>query len=215
MSKYLRNEHYFEVINSEAKSYIVGFIAADGALVKSSTGNSYYLTITIKYEDKAVLEFIKTELGSTHKLMEINRIGGFGNPVHHVRLCLANKYIVHYLNNLGIKPRKSLSMPNIIANIPLQYRDAFIIGYFDGDGSVSHVHNSPNNKSLHIQIRGTKEFLTGIANHLELPDSFIYEHGSIPQLSITSKKYQRRFFNCYHNLPFYYTRKYNKFLGYL
>ena len=60
MSKYLRNEHYFEVINSEAKSYIVGFIAADGALVKSSTGNSYYLTITIKYEDKAVLEFIKT-----------------------------------------------------------------------------------------------------------------------------------------------------------
>lgn len=215
MSKYLRNEHYFKVIDSEAKAYIVGFIAADGALVKSPTKNFYHLTITIKYEDKEILEFIKTELGSTHKLMEINRIGGFGKPIHHIRLCFADKHIIQDLNNLGIKPRKSLNMPNIINNIPLQFRDAFIIGYFDGDGSVSHVHNSPNNKSLHVQIRGTREFLSGVVDHLEIPSSYIHEHGSIPQLSITSKKYQRRFFACYNNLPFYYTRKYNKFLGYL
>ena len=28
-------------------------------------------------------------------------------------------------------------MGNIIKNIPYEYRDAFIIGYFDGDGSIT------------------------------------------------------------------------------
>lgn len=40
--KYIENEHYFEVIDSSAKAYILGFIAADGSLVKSSTGDTYY-----------------------------------------------------------------------------------------------------------------------------------------------------------------------------
>lgn len=54
MSKYLRNKNYFDVIDTYAKAYIVGFIAADGSIVKSSRGNSYYLTITIRYEDKDI-----------------------------------------------------------------------------------------------------------------------------------------------------------------
>ena len=65
------NVHYFDIIDSYAKAYIVGFIAADGALVKTKTSTT--LTITIKYEDKAVLEFIKSEIGNEHKLQEITR----------------------------------------------------------------------------------------------------------------------------------------------
>lgn len=211
----IQHPDYFNVIDSYSKAYILGFIAADGALVKSSSKNSIYLTITIKYEDKAILEFIKTEIGLSHKLLEINKIGGFGKPVHHIRLCFANQQISHDLQNLGITPKKSLTMTDIIKNIPKQFRGAFIIGYFDGDGSVSQVHHSQNNKSLHIQIRGTRDFLKGIADELEMPYSYIHEHGAIPQLSITRKIYQRKFFSFYENLSFYYTRKYNKFLGYL
>ena len=63
-------------------------------------------------------------------------------------------------------------MGNIIENIPYEYRDAFIIGYFDGDGSVSIndkliLHRNGKfypNHSLYISIRGTKEFLSGICN---------------------------------------------------
>lgn len=211
----IQHPDYFNVIDSYSKAYILGFIAADGALVKSSNRNSIYLTITIKYEDKAILEFIKTEMGLSHKLLEINKIGGFGKPVHHIRLCFANQQISHDLQNLGITTKKSLTMTNIIKNIPEQFRGAFIIGYFDGDGSISQVHSSQNNKSLHIQIRGTRDFLKGIADELGMPYSYIYEHGAIPQLSITNKIYQRKFFSFYENLSFYYTRKYNKFLGYL
>lgn len=215
MKPTIQNKDYFNVIDSYSKAYIAGFIAADGALVHSSNRNSLYLTITIKYEDKPILDFIKQELGSTHKITDIRKIGSFGKPIHHVRLAFAEKSITNALQIIGITPRKSLSMPNIIKNIPKQFRGAFIIGYFDGDGSVTELHNSLNCNSISIQIRGTVDFLKGITEELNIPDSYIHQHGSIPQLSITKREYQRRFFDFYEGLPFYYTRKYNKFLGHL
>ena len=214
------NVHYFDTIDSYAKAYIVGFIAADGALVKTRTTTT--LTITLKYEDKAVLEFIKSEIGNEHKLQEIIRPSSFDSSknIHHIRYTISDRNITKALNKLGIISNKSLSMGNIIKNIPYEYRDAFIIGYFDGDGSVTIRDGEyPNNRgilckdySLYIQIRGTREFLFGICNHLKIDTSHIHQNDSIPHLSFASKKDTYRFFQCYSNLPFYYERKYNKFL---
>lgn len=214
------NVHYFDTIDSYAKAYIVGFIAADGALVKGKTTTT--LTITIKYEDKAVLEFIKSEIGNEHKLQEIIRPSSFDSSknIHHIRYTISDRYITQALNKLGITSNKSLSMGNIIKNIPYEYRDAFIIGYFDGDGSIT-IRNGqyPNNRgalcydySLYIQMRGTKDFLLGVCNHLKIDTTHIHQNDSIPQLSFANKKDTYRFFQCYKNLPFYYERKYNKFL---
>lgn len=212
--------HYFDNIDSYSKAYIVGFIAADGALVKTKTTTS--LTITLKYEDRAVLEFIKSEIGNEHKLQEIIRPSSFDSSktIHHIRYVISNKYITKSLNNLGITSNKSLTMENIIENIPYEYRDAFIIGYFDGDGSVT-VRDGlhPNDRgilykdySIYVQVRGTLPFLTGICKHLNIDESHIRQHDSIPQLAFASKKDTYRFFQCYNNLSFYYERKYNKFL---
>ena len=214
------NVHYFDTIDSYAKAYIVGFIAADGALVKTKTSTT--LTITIKYEDKAVLEFIKSEIGNEHKLQEIIRPSSFDSSktIHHIRYVISDRHITQALNKLGITSNKSLSMGNIIKNIPYKYRDAFIIGYFDGDGSVTARDGQyPNDRgilcydySLYIQIRGTKDFLSGICNHLKIDTTHIHQNDSIPHLSFASKKDTYRFFQCYKNLPFDYERKYNKFL---
>lgn len=214
------NVHYFDIIDSYAKAYIVGFIAADGALVKTKATTA--LTITIKYEDKAVLEFIKSEIGNEHKLQEIIRPSSFDSSktIHHIRYTMSDRHITEALNKLGITSNKSLSIGNIIKNIPYEYRDAFIIGYFDGDGSVTIRDGEyPNDRgilckdySLYIQIRGTQEFLSGICNHLKIDTSHIHQNDSIPHLSFASKKDTYRFFQCYKNLPFYYERKYNKFL---
>ena len=214
------NVHYFDNIDSYAKAYIVGFIAADGALVKTKTTTT--LTITIKYEDRAVLEFIKSEIGNEHKLLEIIRPSSFdpSKTIHHIRYSISDKHIAKSLNKLGITSNKSLSIGNIIKNIPYDYRDAFIIGYFDGDGSVSIRDGKyPNDRgilckdySLYIQIRGTREFLTGICNHLKIDPSHIHQNDSIPHLSFANKKDTYRFFQCYKDLPFYYIRKHDKFL---
>lgn len=120
----------------------------------------------------------------------------------------------------GITPRKSLTIGNIITNIPYLFRDAFIIGYFDGDGSVSAPKYSHSNKygckyedhTLRIQIRGTKAFLEGICEHLNIDKKHIYKCGSIPQLSFANKKDVYRFYKCYEYLSFYYKRKHDKFI---
>ena len=214
------NIHYFDNIDSYSKAYIVGFIAADGSLVKTKTTTS--LTITLKYEDKAVLEFIKSEIGNSHKLIEIIRPSSFNSSksIHHIRYCISDKYITKALNNLGITSNKSLTLGNIIVNIPIKYRDAFIIGYFDGDGSVSLRDGTYKNSkgimvkdySLYINIRGTKEFLKGICDHLNISKTHIYKYNSISSLCFANKKDVVRLFQCYNNLPFYYKRKYDKFL---
>ena len=214
------NVHYFDIINSQAKAYIAGFIAADGALVKTRTTTT--LTITIKYKDKAVLNFIKSEIGNKHKLQEIVRPSNFDSSktIHHIRYTISDRYITKALNKLGITSNKSLSMGNIIKNIPYEFRDAFIIGYFDGDGSVTIRDGQYSNDrgilcydySLYIQIRGTRDFLSGVCNHLKIDTAHIHQNDSIPQLSFANKKDTYRFFQCYKNLPFCYKRKYDKFL---
>ena len=194
------NVHYFDTIDSYAKAYIVGFIAADGALVKTKTTTA--LTITLKYEDKAVLEFIKSEIGNEHKLLEIIRPASY-NPsklIHHIRYAISDRYITQALNRLGITSNKSLSMGNIIKNIPYEYRDAFIIGYFDGDGSITIRDGEyPNDRGI-------------LCKDYSIYIQIIHQNDSIPHLSFASKKDTYRFFQCYKNLPFYYERKYDKFL---
>lgn len=220
------NVHYFDSIDSYSKAYIVGFIAADGALVPHSRYSST-LTITIKASDIAVLEFIKSEIGNKHSLKPINNPSSFDKSkiTDHVRYNITDRYITAALTNLGITNNKSLSMTNIIENIPIQFRDAFIIGYFDGDGSVStnnklhpkysvreHKIKYNPDHSLYISIRGTEIFLSGICDHLNISKNHIRKYDSIASLNFANKKDVVRLFNCYKNLTFYYKRKYDKFL---
>lgn len=216
------NIHYFEKIDTYAKAYILGFIAADGALVPAKKGPTITLTITIKYEDKALLEFIKAEIGNEHPLLEIVRLNSYDTTkmIHHIRLAFSTPQIVHDIMKYGITPRKSLTLGNIIGNIPYEFRDAFIIGYFDGNGSVSIRDGLHPNEhgcmvydySLYIQIRSTRAFLEGVCNHLQIDKSHIHQNDSIPHLAFANKKDTYRFYQCYEHLPFYYKRKHDKFL---
>lgn len=215
------NTHYFEHIDTYAKAYILGFIAADGALVPAKQGPTITLTITVKYEDKAILEFIKSEIGNTHKILEIKRPSSFdkSKTIHHARLAFSTPQLVHDIMKYGITPRKSFTLQNIIPNIPKQFRDAFIIGLFDADGSIhlegkrlSSSGHMCKDHSMYINIRGTHTILEGICEHLGITKSHIYQHDSIPALTFANKKDTYRLFQCYEHLPFYYKRKHDKFL---
>lgn len=214
------NVHYFDEVDTYAKAYILGFIAADGSLVKNKSCIS--LTITLKYEDKEILEFIKSEIGSEAALKEIKRPSSFNKTkiIHHIRYTNANRDLIKGIMKWGITQRKSLTMPNIVNNIPYDYRDAFILGYFDGDGSVTTRNGLYQNdrgslckdNSLYIQIRGTMDFLGGICEHLNIDKSHIYKHDSIPHLAFANKKDTMRLYKCYNHLSFYLKRKHDKFL---
>lgn len=220
------NVHYFDEINSNSKAYILGFIAADGALVKGKTTTT--LTITLKYTDKCILEFIKSEIGNSHNLMEIKRPCSFDKSkmIHHIRYSISDKNIYNALLNLGIDYNKSLSMGNIIKNIPFEFRNAFVIGYFDGDGSVC-VNNQTKTKfinkdncfktfpcyNLGVSIRGTFDFLSGIADHIKIDNPKIKKYDSIPRLDFSKKSDVVKFYKCYDGLQFFLKRKHDVFLS--
>jgi len=53
------NVNYFNKIDSYNKAYLLGFIAADGAIVQNKGFNTKTLTITIHAKDIAILELLK------------------------------------------------------------------------------------------------------------------------------------------------------------
>jgi len=194
------NVRYFNNIDTHTKAYLLGFIAADGC-IQSNNNGSIGLTITIHSKDRIVLDTLRDEIGCT-------------NPVHklkihdHVRFTLFNKDLVADLNKHGIEKRKSLTMPNIITNIPYDFKSSFILGYFDGNGSFTY---QPKYNRGYIQIRATKAFALGIVNHLEISPYGLYEYNSIPNLSIGAKKNIKKFFlEVYKNSTIYLNRKHNK-----
>lgn len=219
----LGNVRYFENINTNIKAYFVGFIAADGSIGKPGCSS---LSITLHRKDVCILQKLKEEIGFEHKIQTIKRKSEMISTgvTDHVRIAIQNKLLIQDLNALGIYNNKSLTIGNIILNIPYEHRNAFIIGYLDGDGCVSLPKigttkwSNPKNKYVsypsHVIVpsfRGTESFLEGIKTHLNLKNC-VRKAGPTYQLTIHNKEDVVKLFNCYKNLDFFLTRKHDKFL---
>lgn len=212
------NIRYFQNIDTYYKAYFLGFIAADGC-VQKFTSSSKGLSITLDIKDKCVLDKLKEEIGNEHNIRVWSKRQTHNKNVitTFCRFSLANKFLYDDLINLGIVERKTFLLQNVLTKLPEQFRNAFIIGYFDGDGSVTLPKSKikittgilyPNN-SIHISIRGTKELLQGIIEHLKLEHYGLY-FAKTWILVIAKKTSVIKFYMCYNNLPFYLKRKYDK-----
>lgn len=207
-TKYSINSNYFEKIDTPIKSYLLGFIAADGYIVKSK--NTIF-GIQLNIIDIEVLNLLKKEL-NTEKPIMITK----DNKM--CRFTVGDKKIVSDLINLGITPKKSLTLTNMLNNISYEFRDSFIFGYFDGDGCmfsrkpyISRT-NKPSkgySSSLTISFRGTKELLIGIINHLKY-DNYSLFFNKTWVLTINHSKYTYSFITKYKNHCFVLSRKLNK-----
>lgn len=132
--RYTLNAHYFDQIDSCAKAYILGFIAADGYITDKNV-----IGITLKSSDKYILDFIKTQWECNNQIKTKVVRGHEYSSLQVVSLYMANR-----LKDLSIIPRKTysldprviLSRSNIQPNSSLER--AFLLGYFDGDGGIYH-----------------------------------------------------------------------------
>ena len=79
---------------------------------------------------------------------------GFSKETPMCRIVFNSKDLSKDLEDKGILPKKSLilDIPKIQENFYLP----FILGYFDGDGSIF---KNSNNKNFGLNITGTKEIL--------------------------------------------------------
>jgi hypothetical protein len=143
--KYSINESIFKIIDSHEKAYWLGFLYADGNIYKNK------LQLRLGKKDFEHLKSFKNFLESNHTIYQDKNCYG---------IQIRCPKIVSDLLSLGIKPNKTqlVEYPTE-KQVPKEYISSFILGYFDGDGSIS---IRSNNSTYVINIIGTQHLLKGI-----------------------------------------------------
>lgn len=159
-SKYKYQQDIFENIDTAEKAYWLGFLAADGCNYQREHNASVILNVHEK--DIKHLEKFKEFCHTDAEIKSYIGYEGFSNQTPMCKITLNSKKISNDLIDKGILPNKSLILqpPHILE----EFYKPFILGYFDGDGSISKT-SQYNNYSISIQ--GTKEILTWICEVLD------------------------------------------------
>lgn len=123
------DEKYFNAINSERKSYYLGFLMADGFM--NSNLNNFGIGLCEKDEYMIVnlLNDMKYETSIS------KRISGFGKNSSYATICSTSmcKDLIYH----GIVPKKSGKEIFPQYSIPEELKIHFIRGFIDGDGWIT------------------------------------------------------------------------------
>lgn len=163
--KYIPNEKFFEIIDTEEKAYVLGFLYADGNNYVKGT-HSYEVSINLQEGDKIILEKMRDLLSPNSPVKYL--VASNPNWKNQYSLKINSKIMTQQLTALGCVPAKSLILqfPNWLTDLKLQQH--FIRGYFDGDGSV---YSKKPSETGHIdwgwQITSTNQFCWAVKNLLE------------------------------------------------
>ncbi|EMK2597174.1 hypothetical protein V8U20_004190 [Bacillus cereus] len=139
-------ENYFKTWSNNM-AYILGFIAADGAIPKENQ------CVSISQKESYILEDIKKELKTNQPLYQNKKTGVY-------MLNINSKTIKDDLMNIhGIRPCKSFNIE--FPFVPEEYLHRFVRGYFDGDGHVN------SHKYFVSFVGGSYNFMNSFKDILE------------------------------------------------
>lgn len=158
--RYHVNDNYFNVINTEEKAYILGFICADGHVDHSN------LQFEIAEKDIDILNKIKKALNSSHPIKTIVKNNPYNKSSRKIikmaKLRINSVYLVAPLINMGLGGNKTYTLNSrILKYIPKFLMRDFLRGYFDGDGNVFFGKRYSSGIKYNINICGNKNFLLG------------------------------------------------------
>ena len=164
--KYTQDDDFFEVIDTEAKAYWLGFIYADGCILEQYRGDrlkSMGLEIGLAIVDEGHLEKLRRDLNMTNNVKEkIVRLNG--KEIKVCRLFVYSTKMCRDLIDKGCHPRKSLTLTfPTREQVPDHLLNHFVRGYIDGDGSIMW---DTNGRRGRINIIGTQEFLEGMVERM-------------------------------------------------
>lgn len=130
------NDSYFDNIDSPIKAYFLGFIYADGWIIDNKESRNYEFGMKLQSSDAYILELLRSELNSEHKIAIIPEsekvINGVNTISHEAALLrIYSKNLINGLKNNGIVQNKTHS--NIHPIVDLYFFD-YLRGYIDGDG---------------------------------------------------------------------------------
>lgn len=148
--RYSCDHSFFDSIDTEAKAYWLGFIAADGSI--SSTSDTLVLHLSSK--DDEHLENFLAMVQSDHPVKHYTRKEQI---MSHLQIQSPN--MVQALSEYGVVPRKTLTL-TWPKQLDPDLRRHYLRGYFDGDGCFCVSTNSSPTKqpSLSWRVLGTEEW---------------------------------------------------------
>lgn len=195
---------YFDIIDSHEKAYWLGFMYSDGYISKSAYGCS--IGLALQLQDKYIIERFKTVLNIP------NKIGEYKNSC---KLCFTCLHALKSLQNLGIVFDKSHE-DYTIPNIPNEFINSFILGYFDGDGCITIKSTGYSVVSI---CSNSKTFLESLKTHLETKGIICRNickekrANDLYVLYLSKRENQIKFADyIYKDCPTYLFRKHDKFL---
>ena len=194
------DQNYFEQIDNPHKAYLLGFITADGAVVKD------VLSIEVHDKDIGVLEYAREQINPK---ATITKCKGRSTS----KISFGAKKIGRDLAKYGVVQNKSKIIKKVpIDLIPHQYLKYYFRGLIDGDGCIL--------KNGKVSIySGSKEYIQDVQRilieELNLSQNSIY-HGTTYFCAWGSKEDRKKIYHYLYddlNSCFYYKRKYDRLLN--
>jgi len=153
------DENFFDKIDTEEKSYWLGFLFADG-YVRIRKDKYGELKLKLQYRDINHIELFKNHINSNNVIKTVDEKYKYKGEIKTTKSSTFSIYstkIVNDLINLGCTENKSKTIifPD---DLPKELIRHFIRGFFDGDGCVSLYKDRID---LYICC-ANKEFLTSI-----------------------------------------------------
>ncbi len=138
-------------------AYILGFMYADGNIVKSKRGTHF---VAVYSADKDILVAMRKCFQSDHKLSGRKSLTGCV-----YRIQIGSKEWFYDLGEIGLFPNKTKRMQ--LPQVPEYFFGDFVRGYFDGDGNVwsgiiNRQRKSPTKVLQSIFTSGSLEYLLSL-----------------------------------------------------
>ncbi len=150
---YRFDQTFFDVIDTEAKAYWLGFITADGCVQAGAVGTAgwqrHSLYVKLKASDAGHLEKLKAALSAENPVRPVPPTGLAGPGAE---LTLSSQHLVESLIRLGVTPRKSLTVQPW--NGPADLMRHYWRGLVDGDGTI--VRHPQARDKWHLRLLGSE-----------------------------------------------------------
>lgn len=165
------NRAFFKQIDSHEKAYWLGFLYADGNVHKS--------TMQVQIMDEGHLDRFKAAMNAEQAVIVWEE--------DKYRFAITSDELIADLARLGVTPRKSLTVgfPSD-EQVPTEYINSFMLGYFDGDGSIQLYQPKVGKRKWNFGIIGTFEFCDAF-NQILIRECGLFENKPIKYMRIPEK----------------------------
>lgn len=148
---FVKNNSAFDQIDTFEKAYWLGFLMADGNLYKATKGAETSLQVNLGKVDIGHIEKLKVFLDTDAPIHMVEKTNA-------ACFSVSSESLANGLIKWGCIPKKSLVLQ--FPNIPGEFYAPFVLGYFDGDGSVFQVSKTANKYGIRVNFcSGSCDFM--------------------------------------------------------